>query len=156
MVRGMRARRAIVIHCILSAAACTSSAPRAARAAGQPPAAPVAHFVEIETDAGSAVGMTPTAEGAAVAWRADDGRGEVAEQAGLDPAGETWQGVFRVVAMPAGREAFLHLPLRTPDGHPVEILVHGAPLEPGFGAMEARVLLGRDEATRIAVRRRAR
>lgn len=159
----MRRARTILVACLLTAHGCAPSrsrpdAPTLPQAPAVVPAQDhglVAHFIEIETDSGAVVAMSRSAERAPISWRAADGRGEVSEREASGGMAGCWTAVFRVEAMPAGREAFLHLPLHTREGLAVDIEVNGAPLQPGFCAVDSRILLGRDEATRIAVCLRA-
>jgi len=86
-------------------------------------------------------------------WTREGGRERVAEELETAPGGEVVRFKFTVLQMPPGREAVLVVPLDATDGTRRELLVNGARFEAMRGVREATIALGRDEATRIEIRR---
>jgi Fe2+ transport system protein FeoA len=112
-------------------------------------AAAADHRVLIVSDAGFAEECAYEAG----VWTRDGGRERVAEDVEAAPGGEVVRLKFTVLRMPPAREAVLVVPLDAADGTRRELFVNGARFEAMRGVREATIALGRDEATRIEVRR---
>ena len=67
-----------------------------------------------------------------------------------------WLRRIQIDGAASGVEVVVRVPFTDPAGNPLEVAVNGAPVRPGFGAVDLEVPLSRDEATRILLRAAAR
>lgn len=83
-----------------------------------------------------------------------DEQGASVHESTAPAEGGGWSRRLRISGVQSGRDIVVRAPVRAPDGARLELGVNGAPLEPEVGAAECVVILARDEATVITLRKR--